>query len=72
VPEDVAIIGYDNLADGQFTTPTLTTIDPSPARLARAALELLTERLGGRASAAPRHITVPVTLVRRESTMGTP
>lgn len=72
VPEDVAIIGYDNLADGQFTTPTLTTIDPSPARLARAALELLTERLGGRASAAPRQITVPVTLVRRESTKGMP
>lgn len=72
VPDEVAIIGYDNLADGRFTTPTLTTIDPSPARLARAALELLTERLGGRASAAPRQITVPVTLVRRESTKGMP
>jgi len=72
VPDDVAIIGYDNLADGQFTTPTLTTVDPSPARLARAALELLTERLRGGAPAGPRQITVPVTLVRRESTMGMP
>ncbi|MFI2363362.1 LacI family DNA-binding transcriptional regulator [Promicromonospora sp. NPDC019610] len=70
VPDDVAIIGYDNLADGQFSTPTLTTIDPSPARLARAALELLTERLRGGGPASARQITVPVTLVRRESTMG--
>ncbi|MFI6426854.1 LacI family DNA-binding transcriptional regulator [Promicromonospora sp. NPDC050880] len=70
VPDDVAIIGYDNLADGQFSTPTITTIDPSPARLARAALELLTDRLRGGSPAAARQITVPVTLVRRESTMG--
>jgi DNA-binding LacI/PurR family transcriptional regulator len=70
VPDDVAIIGYDNLADGQFSTPTLTTIDPSPARLARAALELLTDRLRGGAPAGARQITLPVTLVRRESTMG--
>ncbi|MFC7022972.1 LacI family DNA-binding transcriptional regulator [Promicromonospora thailandica] len=72
VPDDVAIIGYDNLADGQFSTPTLTTIDPSPAGLARAALELLMDRVRGGAPAAARQATVPVTLVRRESTMGMP
>lgn len=70
VPDEVAVVGYDNLDDGGFTTPTLTTIDPSPARLARAALELLTERLRGGTPVAARQVTVPVTLVRRESTMG--
>jgi DNA-binding LacI/PurR family transcriptional regulator len=70
VPQDVAVVGYDNLDDGQFSTPSLTTVDPRPARLARTALDLLGARLAGTAPAGPRHITTPVDLVRRESTLG--
>ena len=70
VPGRVAVVGYDNLDDGRFSTPTLTTIDPGPSRLARVALELLDERLGGRAPARPRAVTLPVHLLRRESTLG--
>ena len=70
VPGRVAIIGYDNLDDGQFTTPTLTTIDPGAGRLARVALELLADRLAGRAPQEPTVVTLPVDLVRRDSTLG--
>ena len=70
VPGRVAVIGYDNLDDGRFSTPTLTTIDPGPHRLARMALELLAERLEGRATPRPSAVTLPVLLLRRESTLG--
>lgn len=70
IPDDVSVVGYDNLADGEFSTPSLTTIDPGPGRLARAALELFTDRLRGHAPADGREVVLPVELVRRESTMG--
>ena len=70
VPGAVAVIGYDDLDDGRFSTPSLTTVDPGPARLARVALELLGERLAGRGPRDPRVVTLPVHLVRRESTLG--
>lgn len=70
VPGRVAVVGYDNLDDGRFATPTLTTVDPGPRRLARAALELLADRLAGTAQPEPRAVTTGVVLVRRESTLG--
>ncbi|RVX43809.1 DNA-binding LacI/PurR family transcriptional regulator [Nonomuraea polychroma] len=70
VPGQVAAVGYGNLEDGRFSTPSLTTIDPGPARLARSALELLTDRLAGTAPRQPRAVVSPVELVRRESTLG--
>lgn len=70
VPRDVAVIGYDNLDDGRFSTPTLTTVDPRPHRLARTALELLGDRLAGTAPPTARSVVVPVDLVRRSSTLG--
>jgi DNA-binding LacI/PurR family transcriptional regulator len=69
VPDDVAVIGYDALNDGAFSTPSLTTVDPGPDRLARAAVGLLTDRLDSVGRAA-RVVTTPVRLLRRESTMG--
>ncbi|NEE00885.1 LacI family transcriptional regulator [Phytoactinopolyspora halotolerans] len=70
VPGQVAVVGYDNLDDGWFSTPSLTTIDPGREPLARAALDLLADRLSGQASAHARSAVVPVRLVRRESTLG--
>lgn len=70
VPGRVAVIGYDKLDDGRFSTPSLTTIDPGPRRLARATLELLSDRLAGIAPSHARAVTLPVELVRRESTLG--
>ena len=70
VPDDVAIIGFDNLDDATFSTPSLTTIDPGAARLARAAVELLADRLAGTGGETARRVISPVELVRRESTLG--
>ncbi|UFU06653.1 LacI family DNA-binding transcriptional regulator [Ruania halotolerans] len=69
VPGRVAVSGFGDLEDGRFATPSLTTLDPDPAGLARAAVDMALTRLRD-ADAGEREIAVPVTLVRRESTMG--
>lgn len=69
VPEDVAVAGFDNIAEGGFTTPTLTTIAPDLDALADAALRMVIARIDD--PSLPAHdISVPWHLVVRESTVG--
>lgn len=70
VPDQVAVIGFGALDDGWFATPSLTTIDPGPRTLARSAVDVLARRLSGESGGGPYEILVPVTLIRRESTLG--
>ncbi|MEV0618867.1 LacI family DNA-binding transcriptional regulator [Nonomuraea sp. NPDC050404] len=70
VPDQVAVIGYDNLEDGWFSTPSLTTIDPGRERIARTAFDLLGSRLDGTAPEHAREVVLPARLIRRESTLG--
>lgn len=41
LPEDVAVIGIDDINDGRYTTPTLSTIAPDKVAIARLAIESL-------------------------------
>ena len=72
IPADVAVAGFDDIEDGRFSMPTLTTVAPDKAYLARVAVDLLAARLatgGGQADGAPpREQTVPHRLIPREST----
>jgi DNA-binding LacI/PurR family transcriptional regulator len=72
VPGDVAVIGFDDVEDGRFSTPTLSTVSPDAPRIAQLAVDLLAERLGEgpAASGAPRELRVDHRLVIRESTAG--
>ncbi|WP_386686582.1 HTH-type transcriptional repressor PurR [Lonepinella sp. MS14437] len=45
VPDDISIIGYDNIHSSRFYAPPLTTIHQSKARLGERALQLLLERI---------------------------
>ena len=69
VPEEVAVIGYDNVTESQFAMPSLSTVDPNRGRVAEIAVEALVERIAGRvpAGTGPRLFDVPATLVKRES-----
>jgi DNA-binding LacI/PurR family transcriptional regulator len=68
VPEDVAVVGIDDIEDGRFSTPTLTTIAPDKAGVAREAVRLLEHRLESPMSAS-RRVSVGFELVTRESTV---
>ncbi|MEE1650631.1 LacI family DNA-binding transcriptional regulator [Brachybacterium sp. J144] len=67
VPEDVAVIGYDDTPDAPFTSPSLSTISPDKQQLAATVLDLITERIAGY-DGPPRTVDVPYTLVTRDST----
>jgi DNA-binding LacI/PurR family transcriptional regulator len=77
VPGDVAVVGFDDIEDGRFSTPTLSTISPDTGRIAQLAVDLLAERLGepgpgaeGGGPPPPRELRVGHRLVARESTLG--
>jgi len=64
VPEDMAVVGFDGIGLGAFTTPELTSVEQPRAEVGQRAVELLFEMLDG---AMARAIQLPVRLVVRES-----
>ncbi|MCW3842298.1 LacI family transcriptional regulator [Micromonospora yasonensis] len=67
VPEDVAVAGFDDIEDGRFSIPTLSTVAPDKERIARLAVDLLAGRLDGDRDAPPRELVAPHQLALRES-----
>jgi DNA-binding LacI/PurR family transcriptional regulator len=67
VPDDVAVVGVDDVPESRFATPALTTVAIDRAFVVEAALELATSRLS-EPDLPPRSRTAPHRLVVREST----
>lgn len=65
VPGNVALVGFDDIQDGRFSTPALTTVAPDKDRIAELALTCLAEQAAGPRTA--RTITAPHRLLVRES-----
>lgn len=67
VPEDVAVVGFDDLTDASLLDPPLTTLRTRFDEFGRRAANLLLDEIGGRA-VPPRTVhRVPVALIRRRS-----
>ncbi|WP_230859615.1 LacI family DNA-binding transcriptional regulator [Actinoplanes aureus] len=69
IPEDVAVIGFDNIEETRFSMPSLSSVEPGQKQIARTAVDLLAERIGGGAEEY-REIYADFTLEIRESTIG--
>lgn len=67
VPDDVAVVGWDDIVDGRWSSPTLTTVSTDLTHLAEQSLDALIRRIDGDRSPG-RTIVVPHRLVPREST----
>jgi DNA-binding LacI/PurR family transcriptional regulator len=68
VPEDVRVIGFDNIAEGQFLVPSLSTVNPDHELMANKAVELLVRRMA--AGKPPTHAEEFVStfeIIQRES-----
>lgn len=66
IPEDVALIGFDNLRLTSQLHPPLTTVAQSCREIGMRAANLLINRIEGQSS-PPQHIELPTNLIIRES-----
>lgn len=67
VPEELSVIGFDNITFSSIGTITLTSIDPSVKYMAKTAARLMIERIENPRKATERVVIKP-TLVERKST----
>lgn len=67
VPEDVAVVGFDDIPVARLITPRLTTVAQFQENLGVRAAEMLLERLDGTAPEGGRSEEMPYELIVRES-----
>jgi len=65
VPEQVSLVGFDDIDRARFNFPPLTTIRQAPQLLATAAVGMICDQLG--AGLRERHVAVPTTPQIRRS-----
>jgi len=70
VPDDLSVVGFDNIPESALTDPPLTTIDQSIQAMGHAAIEILISLIEQpqRHGERPAHRTLPTRLVVRRST----
>jgi len=64
VPEDISVVGFDDLALAAYATPPLTTIRQPAAEIGRRATQILLELVAGREAPAVRTLLQPELVVR--------
>lgn len=68
IPEDVAVVGFDDIEEASFATPSLSTVAPDKQRMGELAVSFLLERIEGTRTGPAERVEVPFHLMIREST----
>jgi len=68
VPEDVSVVGFDDIGLASFVEPGLTTVRQDVVEMGRRAASVALDAIEGAGSAAPPAALLPVELVVRGST----
>jgi DNA-binding LacI/PurR family transcriptional regulator len=69
VPDDVAVIGFDNIDESRFSVPSMSSVDPGRHQIAQMAVDLLLERISEKGDPVPpRQVFADYRIVGREST----
>lgn len=71
VPDDISVIGYDNVRNARYFTPALTTIHQPKEQLGETAFDMLLDRILNK-RAAPQTIEVYPELIERLSVTSGP
>lgn len=69
VPDDIAVVGFDDIEDGRFSVPSLTTVAPDKEKIGDLAVAFLLGRIDGTRTCSPERVEVPCQLIIRESTV---
>jgi LacI family xylobiose transport system transcriptional regulator len=69
VPEDLSVVGYDDLDIAQWTSPALTTVRQPLREMAEQATRLILILRSGEVPAPPTRLELATTLVVRSSTV---
>jgi LacI family transcriptional regulator len=64
VPQDMSVVGFDDLRLSRYTTPPLTTVHQPALEIAQRATQLLLDLASGRAVRQVRHLLEPELVVR--------
>ncbi len=67
VPEDVAVVGFDDLPSALVTFPFLTVAAQPAYEMGRRAIEILLNKLGGGAPDQYQEVVLPAEIVIRQS-----
>jgi len=67
IPEDVSVIGIDDIEYAAFLAPPLTTVSQSIAQMATQGVELLLDLLAGKELESSRIVIEPKLIVRRST-----
>lgn len=66
VPQDISVIGYDNVRNARYFTPALTTVHQPKERLGETAFDMLLDRITSKRE-EPQTIEVHPSLIERRS-----
>jgi DNA-binding LacI/PurR family transcriptional regulator len=67
IPDDVALVSFDNISFARVAAVPLTTVDGRTAELGRIAVQLLVDRIEGQIPDGIQQITLPPALIVRRS-----
>lgn len=67
IPQDLSIVGNDNVEEGRFCSPALTTAEQDRVALGQVAVERLVQRLDNNYQGPFQRITIPLKLIERDS-----
>lgn len=67
IPDDMSLVGFDNIAMSRIVNPPLTTVDLRYGKVAREAFKLLMAQISGKRKDAVRYISLEPKLVVRKS-----
>ncbi len=71
IPDDVSVVGFDDIPEAAYFTPPLTTVRQDFARVGENALKLMIDQIDSGAASSEK-IVIDSTLVTRESTAPAP
>jgi LacI family transcriptional regulator len=67
VPEDVAVVGFDDVEMASMRSLSLTSVRQATEEMGAAAVTMLAERIGSEQRPPARHVVLPAELLRRRS-----